>query len=244
MSLAAMGIDTKQRGMQPLVAMRALRTLINDPDKTEQVFIIIRAMSGNALENCYRQFRETPVGKQVLAEQRQLIDLLQDRQFLGALPAGSLGRHYLSFVEKEEISAQGLVEASDDEIEIPDPGLLLYAERIRDMHDLWHVTTGYGRDTFGEACLLAFTYAQTRNRGIGTIALVGYFKLRKEIGPGVAAAMWQGYRAGRNAEWLPAQDWENLLRLPIDDVRKRLNIGEPVKYHEKHAQLALTRALA
>ena len=239
-----MGTDTKQRRMQPLVAMRALRTLISDPVRTEQVFIIIRAMSGNALENCYKQFRGTPVGKQVLTEQRQLIELLQDRQALGALPPGSLGRHYLSFVEKEEISAQELVDASDDVIEITDPGLSLYARRIRDMHDLWHVTTGYGRDTFGEACLLAFTYAQTRNRGIGTIALVGYFKLRKEIGSGVAAAMWQGYRAGRKAEWLPAQDWENLLSLPIDEVRECLNIGEPVKYHQKHAQLALTRALA
>ena len=45
------------------------------------------------------------------------------------------------------------------------------------MHDLWHVVTGYGRDELGEACLLAFTYAQNKNRGVGFIAFVGCFKL-------------------------------------------------------------------
>ena len=33
-------------------------------------------------------------------------------------------------------------------------------ERLRDIHDLFHVITGYGRDALGELCLLAFTNAQ------------------------------------------------------------------------------------
>ena len=42
------------------------------------------------------------------------------------------------------------------------------------MHDLWHVTTGYGRDALGELSLLAFTYAQEKIEGIGAIVLYGY----------------------------------------------------------------------
>ena len=49
------------------------------------------------------------------------------------------------------------------------------------MHDLWHVTTGYGRDALGELSLLAFTYAQEQNRGIGAIALYGYWKVGREF---------------------------------------------------------------
>ena len=52
------------------------------------------------------------------------------------------------------------------------------------MHDLWHVTTGYGRDALGELSLLAFTYAQEKNRGIGAIVLYGYRimgKVTKEL---------------------------------------------------------------
>ena len=223
--------------MQPIKAFLALRNLLKDPNKTEEVFNIIRAMSGSSLEKCYEQFRGTAIGKQILTERRQLLLALQNRPKLAKLPIESLGRAYLSFTEKERISAKGLVDASDEAISISNPDLRLYADRIRDMHDLWHVVTGYGRDTFGEACLLAFTYAQTRNRGVGIIALVGFFKLRKVIGSEVAHAMWQGYKGGLRASWLPAEDWERLLALPIDGVRRQLNIEEPTKYLEKYEAL-------
>jgi ubiquinone biosynthesis protein COQ4 len=231
-----MATNTKQR-MQPLVAVRALRTLINDPEQTEQVFVVIRAMSGDSIERCYQQFRTTEVGRQVLAERRQLLTTLTDRQALAALPADALGRHYLAFVERERITAEGLVAASSAREAIQDPEILHYAERTRDMHDLWHVVTGYGRDTFGEACLLAFSYAQLRNRGVGIIALVGMVKLSREIGAGVCSAMWQAYRAGRKAAWLPAADWEHLLTLPIAEVRENLRVGAPAKYAEVFRRL-------
>lgn len=236
-----MAYDTKQR-MQPLVALRAIRTLLRDPERTDQVFVIIRAMSGNALQKAYARFLITSIGKTIVSERRQLLDVLQDREALAKLPEGTLGRHYLDFTEKEAITADGLVAASEDDQPINDPGLRLYAERTRDMHDLWHVITDYGRDTFGESCLLAFTYAQTRNRGVGVIALVGLAKLTKEIGSGVGSAMWQAYLGGRKAKWLPAQDWEHLLTRPLKEVRETLNIGPPAKYQEKYASLEMARA--
>ena len=42
--------------MEPLVAWRALRRLIADPEQTQEVFTIIRALSGPALENGYKKF--------------------------------------------------------------------------------------------------------------------------------------------------------------------------------------------
>jgi ubiquinone biosynthesis protein COQ4 len=231
-----MADDNRQR-MQPLVAARALKTLINDPERTEQVFVIIRAMSGNSLQKAYARFRTTGTGQLILAENRQLLETLQNREALKTLPPGSLGRAYLQFVESENISADGLVAASNYESEMTDPGFHLYANRMRDMHDLWHVVTGYGRDTFGEACLLAFTYAQTRNRGVGIIALVAMIKLSREIGAGVRGAVWQAYRAGRNAAWMPAQDWEALLAQPLESVRHHLNIQPPGRYQTISSQM-------
>ena len=219
--------------MQPIVAARALRALIKDPDQTEQVFVIIRAMSGDSLERSYRRFLTTTEGKSILQEKRQLRDMLGDRASLAALPSGSFGRAYLTFVEAGDLTADGLVEASDvNEELIENPELRLYAERLRDQHDLWHTLTGYGRDTFGEACLLAFTYAQTHNRGLGTIAFIGMLKLAKELGIGVFKAMWQGLQDGRRAAWLPAQPWETLLEKPLDQVRQQLYIESPDTYRE------------
>ncbi|MGI9328531.1 MAG: Coq4 family protein [Pseudomonadales bacterium] len=216
--------------LQPRVAYRALKELIANPEDTAKVFVILRALTGDALERGYRRFRTTPVGERVRAEGGSLLDHLRDRDALRALPADSLGRAYLRFVESEDLSADGLVEASEQNHHFADPQVQQYAERLRDMHDLWHVVTQYGRDSFGEVCLLAFTYAQTRNRGIGVIALVGGYKTYQEMGRGVWRAVLRGYRDGRRAAWLPAADWERLLRLPLEQVRKDLNIASPTPY--------------
>ena len=210
--------------IQPLVAISALRRLLQDPEKTEEVFVILRALTGRSVLNAFKRFKSTPTGQAILTEERDLVALLDDRQALSALPEGSLGRAYLQFVEREAISAGGLIEASERDLDFADADFERFANRMRDQHDLWHVLTGYGRDTFGEACLLAFTYAQTNNRGIAFIALAGMFKLSRAIGGSVRSAMWQAYRAGKRASWLPAEDWESRLGQPLEAVRKELEL--------------------
>ncbi|HEY5646664.1 MAG TPA: Coq4 family protein [Pseudomonadales bacterium] len=228
-----MSIETRpgKNRAQPLVALRAIRDLIDDPEDTAQVFTIVRALGGSSIERGFRRFVRLPLGQKIIDREIDLLDTLQNREALRAMPAGSLGRAYLRFVEAEHLSADGLVEAS--EAEQPgwaNPALERYGKRLRDQHDLWHTLTGYGRDELGELCLLAFTYAQTRNRGIGFIVLVGSFKLREIFGRGVFRAVRRGHRDGRRAAWLPGQDWEALLARPLDDVRRQLGIEEPVPY--------------
>ena len=218
--------------MRPLVAARALRQLLQDPERTDLVFVIIRALSGRSLVRGHRRFARTEAGQRILRQRRALLASLQDRAALRQLPPGSLGRAYLRFVEAEKITADGLVEASAREAQIEDPGVRLYAERTRDQHDLWHTLTEYGRNPFGEACLLAFTYAQTGNLALAVIALLGTLKLARAMGLGAASAIWQGYKAGRRAAWLPQQNWEALLHLPLPQVRRDLRIAPPQKYHQ------------
>lgn len=228
-----MTVETNRQStrMQPLVALKAIRRLIRDPEDTAQVFTIVRALAGSSIERGYRRFAKLPVGQRILSRPGELLDTLRDRDSLRALPAGSLGRAYLSFVESENLSADGLVEASEQgEERWESADKERYGKRLRDQHDLWHTVTGYGRDELGELCLLAFTYAQTRNRGIGFIVLVGAFKMREVFGRGVFRAVRRGYRDGRRAAWLPGQEWEALLARPLDEVRQELGIEEPVPY--------------
>ena len=233
--IATRSIETKapqNNRMRPLIALRALKNLINDPEKTDQVFVVIKAMSGNSLEKTFVRFSKTETGRKILSENRILLTTLLDRESLQTHDAETLGHAYLGFVEREQLSADGLVEASQLEDKIEEPTFRLFGERMRDQHDLWHVTTGYGRDTFGEACLLAFTYAQTGNRGLGIIALAGMLKLQKALGSGVRKAMWQAYKAGKRAAWLPQQDWETLLSQPLEEVQQQLRIAPPEVYRE------------
>ncbi len=233
-----MAISNRLR-MQPRVAARAIRALIRNPEDTAQVFTVVRAMSGPSLERGFERFIRLPLGRRVIEERLNLLDTLKDREALRALPANSLGRAYLDFVEVENLSADGLVEASEaPPQDDSNPWLERYGQRLRDMHDLWHATTAYGREELGELCLLAFTYAQTRNRGIGLIVLVGALKMRETFGSGVFRAVLRGFRDGRRAAWLPGADWEALLERPLHEVRRELRIGEPQTYQLLREQYA------
>jgi ubiquinone biosynthesis protein COQ4 len=224
----------RRNPIRPIEALRGIRALLRDPDDTAQVFRIIRSLAGNSIERNFQRFEASETGATILAENRSLVARLSDREYLESLPAGSLGRVYADFTRTENISPDGLVAASNEVDAEPGPVCPkreLFAERLRDMHDLWHVVTGYGRDLIGEAALLAFTYRQTRNRGIGFILLVIYLRSGREL-PQERVLIRDGLRRSKQAEWLPGADWEALLERPLDEVRRTLRV-EPIGDYER-----------
>lgn len=224
--------STPRPRIKPLQALSAIRALLRDPDDTKQVFRIIDALSGRSGERLFARFKQTPTGARILAERRALLKTLSNREALLALPEGSLGRVYADFVAREQISADGLVEASVEGGRSLDIGeqRRLVGDRLRDMHDLWHVVTGYGRDLLGEAALLSFSYAQTRNRGVGFIVAVAWFKARSAEARPFRELLRSAYRRGKQSAWLPAADWETLLTRPLAEVRAELRVGPPPVY--------------
>ena len=234
--MTTMSTIVSRRRVHPIVALRRLRQLIADPEDTSKVFEVIRAASGPSLRRGIKRFAAREVGRRVLENEIDLLDTMRDRERLEALPSGTLGRTYYDFIYAEALSADGLVDASMsragtlyDEMS---PDMRRYAQRLRDQHDIWHTLTQYGRNELGEACLLGFTYAQTRNRGIGLIVLTGGWKLYKALGTRALRAIWQGFRSGLHASWLPGEDWEAMLELPIEEVRRQLAIRPPTAYWE------------
>jgi ubiquinone biosynthesis protein COQ4 len=201
-----------------------MRTLANDPDDTTQVFTIIEALSGATNARIVRGFERDAVGRTLLAERPRLLPRLADRAALGRLPAGSLGRAYLAFVDAEGITADGLEAAADEgQVGLHAEGSReeFVGERMRVTHDLWHTVTGYHGDVVGEVSLLAFSLAQIWNLGVGVIVGIGLTQLGEREAVGV---MLDGYRRGARAAWLPSVPWERLLHVPIDEVRARLGV--------------------
>jgi ubiquinone biosynthesis protein COQ4 len=233
--------DEKPFRVQPLKALRALGRLLKDKEDTAQVFEIMRALSGRSVPNGYARLISTPAGGSIAFRHQELAAILSDREFLGRLPEGSVGRTYLQFTTTENISAEGLIEESrkgiDDGIDSEHP-YAWYGRRLRDVHDLWHILSGYGRDGLGEACLVAFSYSQTRSLGFGLIGIAGALKMRREM-PDVPAlrAVWEGFRNGRKAAWLPGEDYVRLLAEPLSAARARLNIARPAVYEAVPAAL-------
>jgi len=220
--------DTRRH---PIAAYRAMRNLLRDREDTRQVFLLIDALRGKTTLRQLARFRATEFGRIALAERRRLFDRLEDRAALKALPAGALGRAYHEFMAAEDLSAEGLVKASTIPHSTDDS--IWFRERNREMHDLLHVVTGYGRDPLGEACLVAFSYAQTGQLGFAVIAMFAGRRIsRARPSQPIWRAIWEGYRRGRRARWLIGADWETLLSQSVETIREQFRV-KPARYYPK-----------
>lgn len=217
---------------EPLRAARAVVALVRDPEDTAQVFSIVEALSCGSAERMVARFERDPVGARLLRERPRLLDVLSDRARLEAMPEGSLAKAYVAFLDREGISAAGLVDASKTgapERVYADESHRFVSDRMRDTHDLWHAVTGYQGDVLGEASLLAFGLAHAPNPGIAVIVLAGLLRAHDAD---FTRSVLTGLRHGRAAAWLPAVDWEPLLPLPLDEVRRRLGIVPAPPYEQ------------
>jgi ubiquinone biosynthesis protein COQ4 len=221
----------------PRRALRAARILAADPDDLPQVFTIIESLSIDTLQRVARRMAGSEAGRRLTALRPDIVDRLADREALARLPQGTLGRAYLAFVERENISAEGIRAAGAkgmaNDAPLPPPLDWVHA-RMRDTHDLWHAATGYAGDVLGEIALLAFTFAQTWNPAIALIIVIGLIKSAPVPNGGAQArrTILDGFRRGLKAEWLPTQEWETLLALPLEEVRRRLALEAPPGYAE------------
>jgi ubiquinone biosynthesis protein COQ4 len=214
------------------VALKALQRLLSDKEDTGQVFEIMRALNGTATRDAYHRLLTTPQGGRIAYERQELIAKLMDDAWLDAFAPGTVGAHYREFIRTEQISAEGLAEISrlkETEIDVRHPYAWM-GRRTRDVHDLWHILSGYHRDGLGEACLVAFSYAQTKGMGWALIGIGAALRSRKGDHP-YAKAIWQGYTRGKAAAWLLGEDYERLLNEPLEAARKRLNIAPATLYN-------------
>ena len=222
--MTAAAIDTR---LHPLTALRAVRALMADPEDTRQIFVIFKALRGKSGIKTFQRFIASDTGKRIVAEKRALLDTLNDRTALAQLPEGSMGRAYFDFMERENLTADGLVAAAVDwENEPVSDDVKLFRERMRDAHDLTHILTGYGRDGLGEMCLLAFMNRHSHNLGQLFVIAMNWPRLPKAW----RAAIVQAWRNGRKAHWFQNLDFEALLPRNLEDVRRELNIPAPTQY--------------
>ena len=224
---------------RPRKAWKHFRELLKDKERTDEVFRIFEALPWRGFTAAGVKFLSSERGQALRAREPYLPAILDDHAALRRMPAGSLAHAYCDFMEREGLSAAGLVEEFEkfahDKPRFQDQ-FLWYLNRGRDVHDLLHVLTGYGRDGLGEACVLAFTYSQQPSPAhlfIGYMAGLNMKKSVKSSAP-VLRAVREGQKLGKACPRLIETSITELLPLPVDEVRRRLNITPPRQYHEAH----------
>jgi len=219
--------------LEPLTAFRAFRKLIRDKEDTAQVFEIMRALSGRSIARGYNRMLGTMEGGRQAFLREELAHKLDDPAWLARFEPGTVGAAYRDFREARGFTAEGLaMEARKvaPQTDAPHP-VIWYSRRLRDVHDIWHVLTGYQTDALGEACVVAFSHAQTGNLGFAFIGWGAAREIRRE-NPSIPArrAVLQAWRIGRAARWLPALDYEALFSEPLETARGRLGLRPPTLY--------------
>jgi len=198
------------------------------------VFEFFEAVGGNEGPRAFRRLAATEGGRRLLAARPRLVDVLADAAYLASLPTESLGGWYLRFMRGRGFDPAGLLEARDRGARarvLEDEEHEWFYDRINVMHDLWHVLTGYGTDELGEAALLAFSQAQIPNRGFPFLLLAAVFMGPKSWDLAWPRYLWRAYRRGRRATLLTAAPYEELLPLPVAEVRERLAIEPAAVWH-------------
>jgi ubiquinone biosynthesis protein COQ4 len=182
--------------------------------------------------------REHPTGQRLLDERPDLCATLNDMPTLAAMPEGSLGRAYHTFMDHPETipgyMLSGLIYKDDWFDSVPMDEELRWAfERWIQTHDLMHVVSGYGADLAGEGLNIYFSAGY--NMGISWRATFwSPFGLAPRLmRPSVGRRRWleylrEAWERGTAARLhLPFESvpWESLLPQPIDEARSTLGLS-------------------
>lgn len=219
-------------------AVKNFRLLMKDKEDTSLVFKIYESLPSKNFMPRVHNLALSDHGEALRASEPNLPEILDDHATLRKTPKGSLAHAYCDFMEGEGLTAAGLV-AESDRLGRPKYNDLVqwFGDRSRDTHDLFHVLTGYGRDALGEQCVLLFTHGQSPTQGHLLIGYAGSANIKKMVWGSkapVMGAVREAKATGRGAPSLIDQPIRELLKQPVDEVRKALNIGEPTQYRECH----------
>lgn len=220
-------------------AWHHFKELVKDKENTAEVAKIFEALPWTGVYDAAKAFLSTERGQKIRASEPSLVTILDDHASLRRLPEGTVAHAYCDFMEREGLSAQGLV----DELDKYRPADMFfndqvdwYFRRLRDTHDLMHVLTGYGRDALGEQCVLAFTYSQQPALAHLFLGYAGAYEIarRATVKVPVFRAVREGQKSGKACPRLVEMSIRELLAMPLEEARQKLGINPGRYYRQAH----------
>lgn len=139
------------------------------------------------------------------------------------LPKDSVGYLYFQFVANNRLDPQKLPLVP---LKCNGHPVTLFANRIRDTHDLWHVITGYSTDIFGELCLQAFYLGQRVAPTTPVIYGLCYLLRHEPLANFVKSlhSISEAFFAGRAAKKMANIDWESMAHVSVAEIRSKYGI--------------------
>jgi ubiquinone biosynthesis protein Coq4 len=151
-----------------------------------------------------------------------------DADYLATLPDGSLGKEFERYLTNNGLDANLLRESAFIQAHAErgeDVGYL--AERGFQLHDLFHVLTGFDTTPLGEVRVVSFTVAQIPAPYPAMIIATRPLQMvlyKPELLPAVMDAITQGWALGRRAKPLMQVHWEDFWERPLAELRREYDL--------------------
>ena len=164
-----------------------------------------------------------PAGRRILHDRPRITSQTMSMTKLRALPERSVGRAYVSWLDREGVSpdTRSSVKYIDDE------ECAYVMQRYRESHDFYHALTGLPVFVEGEVALKAFEFANTLlpMTGLSLFAITRMTPLER-------TRFWNTYLPWAISNGLGCKDiinvyWEEELERDVDDLRSELGIERP-----------------
>jgi len=151
-----------------------------------------------------------------------------DVEFLASLPNGSLGKEFERYLTDNDLDANLLRESAFIGAHYERGEQVGYlAERGFQLHDLYHVLTGFDTTPLGEVRVVSFTVAQTPAPYPAMIIASRPLQMvlyKPELLPPVMDAITQGWALGRRAKPLMRVHWEEHWERSLDELREEFDL--------------------
>ncbi|KAG8463318.1 hypothetical protein KFE25_004829 [Diacronema lutheri] len=197
----------------------SVRALAN-PRRADLVGVLGETTGALALRRMRERMARDTVGRSILAERPRIRAHTVSAAALSALPAGSFGNAYGTFLDRHAFDP-------DDRADVrfvDDEELAYVMTRYRETHDLWHVLFGLPPTVLGEVALKCIEAVQTGLPMCAAGALFGGARVRFAQTARLARVLPWAARAGSRAADLMCVRYEDHLGEPLVELRAILRV--------------------
>lgn len=196
-----------------------LRALINPNDVRHSVNIGSTLCASGVVDYSVQHIKKNPNAEEFF--KAPPLVFTQDMDFLSKCPEGSLGREYYLHLTMNNLDPKVFPKT-------PVTNDSTYVENlIRQVHDIWHVLTGFDVSLEGEIGLQAFKAKQMNwpfaMVAMGGVCLLTLLKTPQNIVK-LTDEIARGWHLGSTAKPLILVNWNNYWTIPLKDVKSELQL--------------------
>lgn len=194
--------------------------------------LFVTLTEGDVFERNFNAFRATPLGSKLIKLKPDTGALLADKATLASLPAASFGCSYARYMkagglDETYYSGEGRATAERENL---GPDRYWFRIRCGTLHDINHLLTGYEATILGEACLMAFRFAQLRHPGLIVLCVLQCMEAKISGEQSVFAPVFEAFRRGWNTKPFELLPWEETLHVSLASHRAWLGLSPPNHY--------------